>query len=60
MIYYDITKMGGKAPRSGLTRLSARLQRELDEAVVPVTWDGRSRGWRRGPTTARAPTCSPR
>lgn len=47
MIYYDVTKMGGAAPRSGLTRLSARLQRELGGAVVPVAWDGRRRGWRR-------------
>jgi len=47
MILYDVTKMGGAAPRSGLTRLSARLQRELGSAVVPVAWDGRRRGWRR-------------
>lgn len=47
MIYYDVTRMGGKAPRSGLTRLSARLQCELAGAVVPVAWDGRRRAWRR-------------
>lgn len=47
MILYDVTKMGGKAPRSGLTRLSARLQRELGASVEPVVWDGRRREWRR-------------
>jgi len=45
MIYYDITKMAGKAPRSGLTRLSARLQQELAGRVCPVAWDPRRRAW---------------
>lgn len=46
MIHYDVTKMGGKAPRSGLTRLSARLQQELRDWINPVTWDGRAKAWR--------------
>ncbi len=45
MIYYDSTKMGGKAPRSGLTRLSGRLQQELAGRVATVAWDARRRGW---------------
>lgn len=45
MIHCDITKMGGKAPRSGLTRLSARLQQEFAGQVTPVAWDARRRGW---------------
>ncbi len=45
MIHYDITKMGGKAPRSGLTRLSARLQQELAGRATPVAWDVRRRAW---------------
>lgn len=46
MIHYDVTKMGGRAPRSGLTRLSARLQHELRDWLNPVVWDGRGRRWR--------------
>lgn len=45
MIWYDVTKMGGKAARSGLTRLSARLRRELGAAVTEVTWQARRRAW---------------
>ena len=43
MIYYDVTKMGGAAHRSGLTRVSGRLGQELGAAIEPVRWDGRSR-----------------
>jgi len=43
MIYYDITKMGGAAHRSGLTRVSGRLGQELGSAITPVKWDGRAR-----------------
>ncbi|HYC70193.1 MAG TPA: glycosyltransferase [Opitutaceae bacterium] len=46
MIHYDVTKMGGRAPRSGLTRLSARLQHELRDWINPVAWDAWSRSWR--------------
>ncbi len=45
MIYYDVTKMAGRAPRSGLTRLSGRLQQELAGKVSLVAWDMRRRGW---------------
>ncbi len=43
MIYYDVTKMGGAAHRSGLTRVSGRLGHELGAAITPVKWDGRTR-----------------
>lgn len=39
MIYYDVTRMGGARRKSGLTRLSSRLQEELGTAVTPVSWD---------------------
>lgn len=38
MIYYDVTKMGAAAHRSGLTRLSRRLLDELGDNVRPVVW----------------------
>lgn len=53
MIYYDVTKMAGKAARSGLTRLSGRLQQELEDSVVRVSWDTRLRAWVRSPDRSR-------
>jgi len=41
MIYYDVTKMAGARQKSGLTRVSSRLQEELGTEVSPVAWDGR-------------------
>lgn len=38
MIYYDVTKMAGAKQKSGLTRVSSRLQQELGAAVSAVTW----------------------
>jgi glycosyltransferase involved in cell wall biosynthesis len=46
MIYYDVTKMGGARRKSGLTRLSSRLQAELGAAIQPVAWDGRRKFFR--------------
>ncbi len=43
MIYYDTTKMGAAKHRSGLTRVSGRLQEEFGGTVMPVTWDGAQR-----------------
>src|SRR4051812_13487646 len=43
MIYYDVTKMGAAKHRSGLTRVSARLQEEFGGTVTRVTWDGAKR-----------------
>lgn len=45
MIYYDTTKMGAARHRSGLTRVSARLQEEFGGWVTPVAWDERGRGF---------------
>lgn len=39
MIYYDTTKMGAAKQRSGLTRVSARLQEELGGTVTRTSWD---------------------
>lgn len=50
MIYYDITKAGTIAHRSGLMRVSARLGDELRGAITEVRWDG---GWRNAATGAR-------
>ena len=50
MIYYDVTKMAGARQKSGLTRVSCRLQEELGAAVKPVAWDEGFRefkGWSR-------------
>ena len=43
MIYYDITKMGSAKHRSGLTRVSGRLQEEFGGTVTPVTWQAAQR-----------------
>ena len=45
MIYYDTTKMGAAKHRSGLTRVSGRLQEEFGGTVIPVTWDGTQRAF---------------
>lgn len=45
MIYYDITKMGSARHRSGMTRVSGRLQEEFGGWVTPVAWDGRRRAF---------------
>jgi glycosyltransferase involved in cell wall biosynthesis len=45
MIYYDTTKMGSVRHRSGLTRVSGRLQEEFGGLVTPVGWDGARRGF---------------
>lgn len=45
MIYYDVTKMAGARQKSGLTRVSSRLQDELGPAVQAVAWDSRRRGF---------------
>jgi glycosyltransferase involved in cell wall biosynthesis len=45
MIHYDVTRMAGSEGRSGLTRVSSRLLRELGSSVRPVRWSARSRGW---------------
>ena len=38
MIYYDVTKMAGARQKSGLTRVSSRLQQELGTGVCSVAW----------------------
>jgi glycosyltransferase involved in cell wall biosynthesis len=43
MIYFDVTKTGAAGHRSGLTRVSARLQDELGFAAQGVAWRVRSR-----------------
>jgi glycosyltransferase involved in cell wall biosynthesis len=40
MIYYDTTKMGAAKQRSGLTRVSSRLQEVFGGTVTRVGWDG--------------------
>ena len=45
MIYYDTTKMGAARHRSGLTRLTSRLQEELGGTVTAVGWN---KGFHRG------------
>jgi glycosyltransferase involved in cell wall biosynthesis len=45
MIYYDTTKMGAAKQRSGLTRVSGRLQEEFGGTVVPVAWASDRRGF---------------
>src|SRR3954469_6060301 len=43
MIYYDTTKMGAAKHRSGLTRVSGRLQEEFGGTVTRVVWDAAQR-----------------
>ncbi len=38
MIYFDVTKTGNAAHRSGLTRVSARLAAGLGTEATPVSW----------------------
>lgn len=38
MIYFDTTKTGSAGHRSGLTRVSSRLLRELGPEATPVQW----------------------
>lgn len=45
MIYYDVTKMAGARQKSGLTRVSSRLQEELGSAMRTVTWDNRRKSF---------------
>jgi glycosyltransferase involved in cell wall biosynthesis len=45
MIYYDTTKMGAARQRSGLTRVSGRLQEEFGGWVTPVVWNAARRGF---------------
>ncbi|WP_438479543.1 glycosyltransferase [Oleiharenicola lentus] len=52
MIYYDITKMGTAKHRSGLMRVSSRLQQKLGSLVTSVTWDGAKRGFVTGKARA--------
>ncbi len=58
MIYYDITKMGAAKHRSGLTRVSGRLQEEFGGTVTPVTWNAAQRAFvtAAGPAADFAPT----
>jgi glycosyltransferase involved in cell wall biosynthesis len=44
MIFFDVTKAGGAAHRSGLTRVSARLAAGLGTAAMPVSWPAWDRG----------------
>ena len=46
MIYYDTTKMGAAKHRSGLMRLTSRLQEELGGTVTPVFWDAGFRNYK--------------
>jgi glycosyltransferase involved in cell wall biosynthesis len=48
MIYYDTTKMGAARHRSGLMRLTSRIQEELGSVVTEVAWAGDRRGFVRG------------
>ena len=41
MIYYDVTKMGKAKQRSGLTRVSSRLNEEMGSVLVHVRWDAK-------------------
>lgn len=52
MIWFDTTRTGAAAHRSGLTRVSRRLREELGAAATPVRWDARLRGWRRADNRA--------
>jgi glycosyltransferase involved in cell wall biosynthesis len=45
MIFFDTTKTGTGAPRSGLSRVSQRLRAELGDAAVEVTWDSHTRSF---------------
>ncbi len=45
MIYYDVTKMAGARQKSGLTRVSSRLQEELGTAITLASWDSRKRNF---------------
>jgi glycosyltransferase involved in cell wall biosynthesis len=38
MIYFDVTRTGTASHRSGLTRVSARLRKELGEGARSVVW----------------------
>jgi glycosyltransferase involved in cell wall biosynthesis len=45
MIYYDITKMGAAKHRSGLMRVTSRLQQEMGASIVPVRWEKKRRAF---------------
>jgi glycosyltransferase involved in cell wall biosynthesis len=46
MIYFDATKTGARAPRSGLTRVSRRLRAELAAAATEIAWHEKSGAFR--------------
>lgn len=46
MIFFDVTKAGNAAHRSGLTRVSSRVREALGASAAPVTWDARTRSLR--------------
>jgi glycosyltransferase involved in cell wall biosynthesis len=48
MIFFDVTKTAAAGHRSGLTRVSARLQAGLGSACTPVRWPSWDRRVRRG------------
>ena len=45
MIYYDVTKMGKSAHRSGLTRVSSRLREEMGSVLREVRWEAAPRAF---------------
>lgn len=47
MIFFDVTKTGGAAHRSGLTRVSARLGEALGPAMTEFRWSAPGRSFRR-------------
>jgi glycosyltransferase involved in cell wall biosynthesis len=56
MIYFDVTRTGNAAHRSGLTRVSTRLREEWPE-LVPVAWNAARRSLvPRGKSSDRALT----
>ena len=48
MIYYDTTKMGAARHRSGLMRVTSRLQQELGGLINAVRWDNAQRAFVQG------------
>lgn len=46
MIFFDVTKAGAAAHRSGLTRVSSRLRESLGARATETAWDAKTRAFR--------------
>ena len=55
MIYFDVTKAGGAGHRSGLQRVSVRLQTSFGPAATAVIWDKSRRIFVTGPGAGIGP-----